>query len=142
MRWAPSLRHGRGEQLHRLLLRLDPRCQLGRWRDERSSRVACRRRARWEVCRAGAAPGGARLVLGSGLAVLEPVEDVGVADGAVLLQAEADARDLVARRVHHAGVEDGLQDSDLLRPRVPPRLGIRGPLLAAYKSRNQSSVSP
>jgi hypothetical protein len=66
--------------------------------------------------------GGAELVLGAGLAVLEPVEDVGVGDVAVLLQPEPDAPDLVARRVDHAGVEDPLEDPDLLRSRVPPRL--------------------
>jgi hypothetical protein len=66
--------------------------------------------------------GCAELVLGAGLAVLEPVEDVGVGDVAVLLQPEPDAPDLVARRVDNTGVEDPLEDPDLLRPRVPPRL--------------------
>jgi hypothetical protein len=47
---------------------------------------------------------------------------------AVLLEPESDAADLVARRVDHAGVEDPLQDPDLLRPRVPPRFRFpRGP---------------
>jgi len=58
---------------------------------------------------------------GPGAAVLEPVEDVGVADGAKALEQAADARRLVFGRVHHAAVEDGLQDEDLLRLRRPPR---------------------
>jgi hypothetical protein len=122
--------HGRCEQL-----RLDLRRR--RWRYERTRRLAGRPRSpsRGRRRQDEAAPGAA-LVLGARLAVLEPVEDVGVADRAVLLQAQADARDLVARRVHHARVEDGLQDPDLLRPRVPPRLRIRGPVFAACK-RNQ-----
>ena len=58
---------------------------------------------------------------GAGAAVLEPVEDVGVADGAEALEEAADARRLVLGRVHHAAVEDGLQYQDLLRLRRPPR---------------------
>jgi hypothetical protein len=50
----------------------------------------------------------AQLVLGAGLAVLEPIEEVGITDLVVLLQAHADAGDLLARRIDHAGVEDGL----------------------------------
>jgi hypothetical protein len=80
---------------------------------------------------------GAQLVLGAGLAVLEPVEDVGVADLAVLLQAHADAGDLVVWRIDHAGVEDGLQNPDLLRPGVPLGLWIRGPLFATYACTNR-----
>jgi hypothetical protein len=126
------LLHGRREQL-----RLDLRRR--RWRDERTKRLAGRpRRARRGRRRQDEAAPGAAFVFGARLAVLEPVEDVGVADGAVLLQAQADARDLVARRVHHARVEDGLQDPDLLRPRVPPRLRIRGPVLAACKETKSS----
>jgi hypothetical protein len=58
---------------------------------------------------------------GAGAAVLEPVEDVGVADGAEALEEAADARRLILGRVHHAAVEDGLEDQDLLRLRRPPR---------------------
>jgi hypothetical protein len=79
----------------------------------------------------------AQLVLGAGLAVLEPIEEVGITDLVVLLQAHADAGDLLARRIDHAGVEDGLQNPDLLRPGVPPGLWIRGPLLATYACTNR-----
>ena len=58
---------------------------------------------------------------GARAAVLEPVEDVGVADGAEALEQLADADGLVLGRVHHAAVEDGLQDEYLLRLRRPPR---------------------
>jgi len=68
---------------------------------------------------------------GPGAAVLEPVEDVGVADGAEALQEAADARRLVFGRVHHAAVEDGLQDQDLLRLGCPPRPRRRWLTLAA-----------
>lgn len=44
----------------------------------------------------------ALLVLASGLAVLEPVEDVGIADLTVLLKLYSDLSNLVAWRVHHA----------------------------------------
>jgi hypothetical protein len=63
----------------------------------------------------------ARAAAGPGAAVLEPVEDVGVADGAEALEDAADARRLVLGRVHHAAVEDGFQDQDLFRLRRPPR---------------------
>src|SRR4051812_11327462 len=104
------------------------------WRRYGRRRCCVRRRsarqsgAAGRLLAQGGSLGGAELVLGAGLAVLEPVEDVGVGDVAVLLQPEPDAADLVARRVDHAGVEDRLQDPNLLWPRVPSWLRFpRGP---------------
>ena len=65
------------------------------------------------------------LVFGARLAILEPVEDVGVAHLTVLLELGSDLSDLIAGRVDHARVEDGLQDPDLLRLRVPPGFWLR-----------------
>lgn len=64
------------------------------------------------------------LVLASGFPVLEPVEDVGVAYLAELLELGSDFPYLVSRRVHHSGVEYGFQDPDLFRFRVPPRFWL------------------
>lgn len=51
---------------------------------------------------------------GPGAAVLEPVEDVGVADGAEFFEELADPHGLILGGVHHAAVEDGFEDEDLL----------------------------
>ena len=70
---------------------------------------------------------------GPGASVLEPVEDVGIADGAVLLEDLADLDGLVLGRVHGPAVEDVLKYLDLLRLWRPPRpdrfrAGRGGPL--------------
>lgn len=70
------------------------------------------------------------LVLAPGLAVLEPVEDVGIAHLTVFLQLGSDLPYLVAGRVHHTRIEDGFEDPDLLRLRVPSGLRLRAALFA------------
>lgn len=72
------------------------------------------------------------LVLASGLAVLEPVEDIGITDLTILLQLGSDLSNLIAWRVHHARVKDGLQDANLLRLRIPPWLGLRTTLFTTW----------
>lgn len=69
------------------------------------------------------------------LAVLEPVEHVGIAHLAVLLQLGSDPPDLIPWRVHHPRVEYSLQDPYLLRLRVPPWLWLRTPLLTPRRKR-------
>lgn len=72
------------------------------------------------------------LVLASGLAVLEPVEDIGIADLAILLQLGSDLSNLISWWVHHARVEDLLQYANLLRLRVPPWLWLRAALFTTW----------
>lgn len=73
----------------------------------------------------------AQLKLAAGLAVLKPVEDVGVADVAVDLELIADAADLIAGRIHGAGVENGFQDPNLFGFRIPARFWLRRLLLCS-----------
>lgn len=64
------------------------------------------------------------LMLASGLAVLEPVEDIGITHLTVFLQLGSDLPYLVSGRVHHTRIEDGLKDPDLLWLGVPTRLRL------------------
>ena len=76
----------------------------------------------------GGGGGGSSLLLhhlalaaaGSGAAVLEPVEDVGVADGAEFLEKLPYSDGFVLWRVNHATVEDGLEYEDLFWLWSPP----------------------
>ena len=66
----------------------------------------------------------AKLVLAPGLAVLEPIEDIGITHLPILLQLCPYLPYLIPRRIHHSRVEYSLQYSDLLRFRVPPWLWL------------------
>ena len=115
------------EHPHRRRSRRVSRREAGRGGRSRGGRGACGCRGRRLRLQLALAPARA------GAAVLEPVEDVGVADGAEALQQLADADGLVLGRVHHAAVEDGLEDEYLLRlgrPPRPHRLRRRVPLRA------------
>jgi hypothetical protein len=117
---------GSGEHPRRRRSRRVSRREAARGGRSRRGRGGRRRRRRLRL-QLALAPAGA------GAAVLEPVEDVGVAHGAEALQQLADADRLVLWRVHHAAVEDGLEDEYLLRlgrPPRPHRLSRRVPLRA------------
>jgi hypothetical protein len=117
---------GSGEHPRRRRSRRVSRREAARGGRSRRGRGGRRRRLRLRL-QLALAPAGA------GAAVLEPVEDVGVAHGAEALQQLADADRLVLWRVHHAAVEDGLEDEYLLRlgrPPRPHRLRRRVPLRA------------